>query len=333
MEHIPTIRWKKIFYREQLGDNKYKTVFSTGTQKVEVNHRELILSRALVLNRKDILQEISENIIRGIDFILLNRDQQSRIDAIVKALAENSISFEELETLLQIADIGIQKVDLWQQENEIDEQSLPPNIPASVKEKIMDILSKLDSSDENDSADTLKPPIARLVQRRLEFYHYASDENVPPLYINEESDGTLAWLAISFAALKAIRRGSVVCGDELDSSLHPYLVHLLIKLFTDSSINTQGAQIIFTTHDATILANNEELGLNHKNIWFTEKNREGITELFSLNDFNLNNDIDIEEHYLNGSYGAVPLIAGSMFKNLVNHPSPKPNLKEENNEK
>ena len=333
LEHIPTIRWKKIFYREQLGDNKYKTVFSTGTQKVEVNHRELILSRALVLNRKDILQEISENIIRGIDFTLLNRDQQSRIDAIVKALAENSISFEELETLLQIADIGIQKVDLWQQENEIDEQSLPPNIPASVKEKIMDILSKLDSSDENDSADTLKPPIARLVQRRLEFYHYASDENVPPLYINEESDGTLAWLAISFAALKAIRRGSVVCGDELDSSLHPYLVHLLIKLFTDSSINTQGAQIIFTTHDATILANNEELGLNHKNIWFTEKNREGITELFSLNDFNLNNDIDIEEHYLNGSYGAVPLIAGSMFKNLVNHPSPKPNLKEENNEK
>lgn len=332
LEYIPTIRWKKIFYREQLGEDIYKTVFSNGTQKVEVNHRELILSRALVLNRKDILQEISESIIRGIDFILLNRDQQSRIDAIVKALAENSISFEELETLLQIADIGIQKVDLWQQEDEIDGQNLPPDIPASIQEKIMNILSKLDSADKDDSADILKPQITRIVQRRLEFYHYTSDENMPPLYIHEESDGTLAWLAVSFAALKAIRRGSVVCGDELDSSLHPYLVHLLVKLFTDTSINIHGAQIIFTTHDATLLAAQEDLDLSSKNIWFTEKNRQGVTELFSLDDFQTDLDSNTEKLYLMGTYGAVPYIAGSIFKALVNYPSSELSSQKEKNE-
>lgn len=332
LEYIPTKRWKRIFSREKLGEGKYITIFSKGIQKLEVNNRELILSRALVLKRKDILQEISESIIHGIDFILLNRDQKSRIDSIIEDLAENAISFEELELLLQVADIGIQTVGLLQQENEFDGQNFPPDIPISVQAKIMKFLSNLDSTDDDDSSGSLKPKITRIIQRRLEFFHYSYDENTPPLYIEEESDGTLAWLAVSFAALKAIRKGGVVCGDELDSSLHPYLVHLLVRLFTDTSINIHGAQIIFTTHDATLLAAQEDLGLSSKNIWFTEKTRQGVTELFSLDDFQTDLNSDIEKLYLMGTYGAVPFIAGSIFKVLVNYPSSKLSSQKETNE-
>jgi len=278
------------------------------------------------------LQEISESIIHGIDFILLNRDQKSRIDSIIEDLAENAISFEELELLLQVADIGIQTVGLLQQENEFDGQNFPPDIPISVQAKIMKFLSNLDSTDDDDSSGSLKPKITRIIQRRLEFFHYSYDENTPPLYIEEESDGTLAWLAVSFAALKAIRKGGVVCGDELDSSLHPYLVHLLVRLFTDTSINIHGAQIIFTTHDATLLAAQEDLGLSSKNIWFTEKTRQGVTELFSLDDFQTDLNSDIEKLYLMGTYGAVPFIAGSIFKVLVNYPSSKLSSQKETNE-
>jgi hypothetical protein len=332
LEYIPTKRWKRIFSRERLADGKYNTIFSKGIQKLEVNDRELALSRALVLKRKDVLQEISESIINGIDFILLNRDQKSRIDSIAEDLAENAMSFEELELLLQIADIGIQKVGLWQQENEFDGQNFPPDIPILVQAKIMELLSKIDSTDDDNSSESLKPKIARIIQRRLEFYHYSYDENTPPLYIDEESDGTLAWLAVSFAALKAIRKGGVVCGDELDSSLHPYLVHLLVRLFTDTSINIHGAQIIFTTHDATLLATQEDLGLSSKNIWFTEKTRQGVTELFSLDDFQTDLNSDTEKLYLMGTYGAVPFIAGSIFKALVNYPSSKLSSQKEKNE-
>ena len=95
------------------------------------------------------------------------------------------------------------------------------------------------------------------------------------------------------------------------------MVYLLIRLFTDESINTKGAQLIFTTHDVTILNQQEKLGLTYNNIWFTEKNREGVTDLFSLGDFPRKEDKDIERLYLSGVYGAVPFTAASLFKPLV----------------
>lgn len=321
LDHIPNKRWKKIFTRESMDSGEYKTSFAAGIQKVEVTNRELILSRALTLKRNDVIQNISEKISNGIDFVFLAKDQKSRINSIVRDLDNKSISFEEIESLLQIADIGIQKVKLWRHESEYDPNnpnSSDPNIPPKILFDLMRSLSSAQDSNQGDeTSSTEKRSLQKLIQRRLEFIHHSSDTNPSPLYLRDESDGTLAWLVVSFAALKAIRSGGIVCGDELDSSLHPYLVYLLIRLFTDESINTQGAQLIFTTHDVTILNQQEKLGLTYNNIWFTEKNREGVTDLFSLGDFPRKEDKDIERLYLSGVYGAVPFTAPSLFKPLV----------------
>lgn len=322
LDHIPNKRWKKIFTRERLDSGEYKVSFASGIQKIEVSSRELILSRAGTLNRNDSIQEIFKNISNGIDFISLPKNQNSRINRIIAALDEKSISFNEIESLLQIADIGIQKVDLWRHESEYDPNnpnSSDPNIPPKIIFDLMRSLSSTQDSNQGEETNsTEKPSLQKLIQRRLEFIHHSSDANPSPLYLNDESDGTLAWLVVSFAALKAIRSGGIVCGDELDSSLHPYLVYLLIRLFTDESINTQGAQLIFTTHDATILNQQEQLGLTYNNIWFTEKSREGVTDLFSLGDFPHKDNKNIERLYLSGVYGAVPFTAASLFEPLVN---------------
>lgn len=336
LDHIPNKRWKKIFTRERLDSGEYKTSFASGIQKIEVSSRELILSRAGTLNRNDSIQKILENISNGIDFISLPKNQNSRINKIIDALDEKSISFNEIESLLQIADIGIQKVELWRHESEYDpnnpDSSDPHRPPKIILDFIRSLNSTQDSNQDDETGNSEKPNLQKLIQRRPEFFHYSSDPNPSPLYLKDESDGTLAWLVVSFAALRAIRSGGVVCGDELDSSLHPYLVYLLVSLFTDKSINTRGAQLIFTTHDATILNQQERLGLSHNNIWFTEKNREGVTDLFSLGDFSHSEKKDIEYLYLSGAYGAVPLTAASLFHPLINSSPSCSNEKEDNSE-
>ncbi|MDR0395555.1 MAG: ATP-binding protein, partial [Tannerella sp.] len=69
--------------------------------------------------------------------------------------------------------------------------------------------------------------------------------------------------------------------------------------------NKSNGQLIFTTH-TTRLLNQQEL-VRPDEIWLTEKS-EGHTEMFSLNDFKLHNTLNIENGYLDGRYGAVPVI-------------------------
>ena len=308
--HLPKSRWRTIFTREYVEGIDSVDFIARDVKKLEVSHRELVLSRAATLGRKDILGSVAHAITHKIDFVLLSeRDQQMRIEAIIKALVELSITRDDIAQLLQVADIGIQKVDIWQSEDNLDVDNLPQDMPRTVQQMILQILA----TEQNSAADSN----AKLIQRRLEFFHNSADSNSPPLYLSDESDGTLAWLAISFAVLEALRTGKVVCGDELDSSLHPHLVRLIISLFTDPSVNTRGAQLIFTTHDATILHHYEELGLSTESIWFTEKDRDGSTELFSLSDFPKITGANIEKRYLSGRYGAVPFVAHSIFWKIL----------------
>ena len=308
--YLPKSRWRTIFKREYVEGIDSVDFIARDVKKLEVSHRELVLSRAATLGRQDILGSVAHAITHKIDFVLLSeRDQQMRIEAIINALVELSITRDDIAQLLQVADIGIQKVDIWQSEDNIDVDNLPQDMPRTVQQMILQILA----TEQNSAADSN----AKLIQRRLEFFHNSADSNSPPLYLSDESDGTLAWLAISFAVLEALRTGKVVCGDELDSSLHPHLVRLIISLFTDPSVNTRGAQLIFTTHDATILHHYEELGLSTESIWFTEKDRDGSTELFSLSDFPKITGANIEKRYLSGRYGAVPFVAHSIFWKIL----------------
>jgi uncharacterized protein len=140
--------------------------------------------------------------------------------------------------------------------------------------------------------------------------------NRAPLTLDEQSAGTKGWLAFIVRALPVLEAGGgVLVVDEVDASLHPHLVAQLINLFRDHETNHVGAQLLFTTHDATLL---DEETLSRDEIWFVEKDPEtGRTRLFPLTDFHPRKHENTEGRYLAGAYGAVPVLSDRQFRRAV----------------
>jgi hypothetical protein len=134
----------------------------------------------------------------------------------------------------------------------------------------------------------------------------------------EESAGTRSWLSLLPDALDALEVGGTMVIDEIDASLHPLLTARLIGLFREADTNPHGAQLIFTTHDASLLgtALGEEV-LARDQIWFVEKDRNGASRLYPLSDFKPREGENRERRYLGGSYGAVPVVSSTGFADAV----------------
>lgn len=152
----------------------------------------------------------------------------------------------------------------------------------------------------------------------LDFVHRVGDEEFV-LSVEDESAGTKIWLDMATSALTRITNGSAMWVDELDVSLHPMLTGKLVKLFQDPELNPLGAQLIFTTHDASLLGTMlGEQVLRRDQIWFVEKDQgTGASELFPLSDFKPRKGENFERRYLAGSYGAVPLVPETAFEDML----------------
>lgn len=122
----------------------------------------------------------------------------------------------------------------------------------------------------------------------------------------DESDGTIAYLALVGPAFTTIARGGLLLVDELDASLHPLLAAGVIGGF-NSEGNAQNAQMLFNTHDTNLLSRDI---LRRDQIWFAEKDKEGATHIYPLTDFKPRKDENLERGYLAGRYGAIPYISG-----------------------
>ncbi len=137
--------------------------------------------------------------------------------------------------------------------------------------------------------------------------HRAADSDVALDFLREESLGTHAWFAFLGPLLTALTAGAVLLVDELDSSLHPTLAAEVVRLFQDLDANPKGAQLIFTTHDATLLGSPVlDRPLDRDQIWITAKQRSGETELYPLIDAKPRPDENLERGYLRGRYGGIP---------------------------
>lgn len=123
-----------------------------------------------------------------------------------------------------------------------------------------------------------------------------------------ESAGTMVWVGLIGPVLDVLDGGHVLLADELDTSLHPYLVSLLIEMFQDPVLNPRCAQIVFNTHDVGILGDSLEGPLGRDQIWFSEKDLDSATSIYPLVDFRPRRDEAIGRRYLQGRFGAVPVI-------------------------
>lgn len=129
--------------------------------------------------------------------------------------------------------------------------------------------------------------------------------------LSMESAGTLKMFALYPELQDVLEKGSVFFIDELNARLHPLLVRNFLLTFLNPEINTKHAQLIFTTHDTCQLSNQL---LRRDEVWFTEKDEQGISKLYSLADFvdesgaRIRKDESYEKNYLIGKYGAIPTL-------------------------
>lgn len=130
-----------------------------------------------------------------------------------------------------------------------------------------------------------------------------------PFDFADESAGTQAWITLLPSVQRSLRQASTLVIDEIDTSLHPHLSAHLVRMFQSERSNPGGAQLIFTTRDASLLGTTfgEEV-LTRDQVWFVEKNPGGSSVLYPLTDFHPRKGENRERRYLGGSYGAVPIV-------------------------
>lgn len=129
--------------------------------------------------------------------------------------------------------------------------------------------------------------------------------NVTFSFNSNESEGTIKYFSLAYPIIDALDNGKRIVIDELDSKLHPLLVKKIITLFNSSETNPKGAQLLFTTHDTFLLSANL---FRRDQVWFTQKDNFGATEAYSLAEYKVRRTSPFEKDYLQGKYGATPII-------------------------
>ncbi|HNU99050.1 MAG TPA: ATP-binding protein [Verrucomicrobiota bacterium] len=190
--------------------------------------------------------------------------------------------------LTKVTDPGITDFDL--QQKKLTLQDLPKELPDEIKKDII-----------NDG-----PVIVELktTHRKVDGANKDVGEVIFDLEDNE-SGGTQKLVKLTGPILDTLETGKVLVVDELDSRMHPLLTRLIVSLF-NSPANGSNAQLIFASHDTTLLT--PKL-FRRDQIWFTEKDQYGATDLYSLVELKgVRKEAAFGKEYIQGKYGAIPFI-------------------------
>jgi len=315
-------RWRMLLERHR-GQGAMK-LHSSIRALGDVTDRELALSRAYLLKHAQ-LSPIAIELVDSFDIVSVkDAHRDVRLRSIAESLVDGSISARDIETLLQVADIGIREVT-------VEERDLPERVRKALaqfqlalrsdeKSAAGDAVSAEGATDEAESgisATELGEEDSKQIVRNLLFTHRGESDDCPPFSIAQESDGTIAWLALMVPVIDTLRHGGILCVDEIDSSLHPHLMDVVLGLFADPQLNKEHAQLLFTSHETYILSPLSEIQLSPEQVWFTDKSFDGVTELACLADFPRHSDANIAKRYLAGRYGGTPRLAPSLLESLL----------------
>jgi len=195
--------------------------------------------------------------------------------------------------LIRLADIGVRDI--------VVETTSLEN--ADMSDEIKEVLKKI--------AEKEGKPMNELLLKQPKAIHplFDGDHEIGGIEIDfdDESEGTKKFFALLGPVFDTLESGSVLVIDELEARLHPLLTREIVQMFNSPQTNLHNAQLIFATHDVDLL---RERFLRRDQIWFTEKNRYGETELYSLAEMRVRKDSSYLRNYLLGRYGAVPYIGG-----------------------
>lgn len=197
--------------------------------------------------------------------------------------AEPKMRAQILE-FLRVADLGIN--DIKVEKRKFDPSMLPDDLDDPTRDRVMKRFKDKEITD-------------------VQFVHRSTNGNEVLFDPEDESGGTQKLFAMAGPLLDVLSNGYVLFVDELDTSLHPLLMRHVINLFHNPEINTKGAQLVFSTHDTSVL---DASVFRRDQIWFVEKDRDMASHLYPLTDFHPRKGENFERGYLKGRYGALPFV-------------------------
>ena len=198
-------------------------------------------------------------------------------------LCQNEEGKQKVLAFMNAAGIGVK--DLSVDKKLFTEDDLPKDMPVEIRERVL-------------------REVQGAIKFETKFLYQSNDgQDLIAFDLSDESDGTQALFAFTSRWLALIENDEVLFVDEIDTSLHPLLVHHLVKML---HLSKSRAQLVFTTHDTTLLS---QRILRTDQVCFVEKDKAQSTQLYSLADFNPRPNEAIEARYLNGRYGAIPFLS------------------------
>ncbi|HGG0664876.1 TPA: ATP/GTP-binding protein, partial [Campylobacter jejuni] len=279
-------KWFERIYNEK--EEKYNYSFGAkflGSKQLWENSTRdnaLFLSVAIQLNNEQ-LKPVFDFFLKYIRVTCTdswNDGQEVTID-ILRQDKQKIISY------LKRADLDIE--DIVVEETELNKTNLmQENIPQKIKQMMQTDLEKG----------------ARLKKTDIKTIH-TNQQGKQILFdmLELESQGTQKFFKLIGPWVEALEQGYTIVVDELNTHLHPLMTKFLVNLFHNEDLNKSNAQLIFTTHDTSIL--NQDV-FRRDQIWFCEKQNKA-TKLYPLSDFKVRKDkTNLENDYLLGRFGALP---------------------------
>lgn len=298
----PRRRQALVFERE--GD---ALTFGAGFQAVRRFLGPFLRDNALVLSvmgtaADDLLQPLSHWF--GLNLRLASSSNRSERAAFTTELAKAEASRARVLDLLQAADLGVADIDAVK-------------LDADLLERLQRAVQALQDEEPEDDSSFV-------IEDMIQLLHRGSAEAVA-LDPTDESLGTQVWVGLIGPVLQSLDEGTVLLVDELDASLHPMLVAEIVDLFQCPVTNPRCAQLIFNSHDVSILDDKEPWAIGRDQIWFAEKGADGASRLCALADFKGRRDESVGRRYLRGRYGGVPFLDSARFRSAIRRgPQAKP---------
>lgn len=291
-----SVRFRKMYQRAWdaiLGEYSYtfgealsgrRTVWQDNTRE-----NALFISTACQLNSDD-LQPAFEWLTRYLKTTHVSSDGTERFTA--KRCLENEAFKQKVVSFLQAMDINVD--DIRVEEDPIDDKF----ISATFAPEFLEMLNK-----QTGAKDALSSRF------KTYFIKRKADGGLVEFPLNKESTGTIALFNLAGPLFESLRHGYCLLIDEINTSLHPLVVSFLIDLFANDKINCRRAQLLFTSHDTSILSRRK---MRRDQVWVID-NLDGGATLVPLSDFSPRREEALDKGYLGGRYGGVPVVTPALL--------------------
>lgn len=191
------------------------------------------------------------------------------------------------------------------------------------KEKILSFMKRLDIDltdiqieEEDVDDEALKVAFnteffEKNIKKRLRgalktrFIHEDAAGSDIALDLAEESTGTRSLFGLVGPLFDTLANGYCLVIDEINTSIHPNVLKVIVDTFSNPEVNVKRAQLIFTSHDTSLL---REGYFRRDQVWFVNKSKHGASSFVPLSDYSPRKGEALEKGYLDGRYGGVPAI-------------------------